>query len=145
MLNKRSSWFIPGVRNSILASPIDWPRLSGWRRLTATVYCEDMNRLTPRFLRTLLSWLLPAALLLAGQGVWAHGFTHDLAKIAGQHQNDARHDCCLPFQAAGDAACGALPVFQAVPLVTAASALLPAGSTTPTLPPYASRAPPLLS
>ena len=113
--------------------------------MTATVYFKDMNRLTPLFLRTLLRWLLPAALLLAGQGVWTHGFTHDLAKIAGQSQNDARHDCCLPFQAAGDTACAALPVFEADAPVTVASALLPVGRSTPTLFPYASRAPPLFS
>ena len=104
-----------------------------------------MNRLTPLFLRTLLRGLLPAALLLAQHGVWAHGLTHDLAKIAGHSQNDARHDCCLPFQAAGDIACAALPVFEAAPPVTVAFALLPTGRNAPTLLPYASRAPPLFS
>ena len=104
-----------------------------------------MNRLTSLFLRTLLRWLLPAALLLGGQGVWTHGFTHDLAKIAGQSQNDARHDCCLPFQAAGDTACAALSVFEAAPPVTVAFALLPTGRNALTHLPSASRAPPLFS
>jgi phytoene dehydrogenase-like protein len=92
-----------------------------------------MNRLTPFFLRKLLRWLLPAALLLAQHGVWAHGFTHDLAKIAGHSQ------------AAGDAMCAALPVFEASPPSATAPALLPVGRSISTFLPYASHAPPLFS
>ena len=100
-----------------------------------------MNRLT----LSLLRWLLPAALLLAQHGIWEHGFNHDLGKLAGQTQNDARHDCCLPFQAAGDAACAALPVFDAAPPVACAFIASPASRDRQTLLPYASRAPPPLS
>ena len=139
MLNKPASRFIPGAQDSILA-PCFGPRL------TATVYFCVMNRLTPLCLRVLLlRWLLPATLLLAQHGVWAHGFTHDLGKITGQTQNDARHDCCLPFQAAGDAACAALPVYDVAPAAAKAFIALPASRESQTLLPYASRAPPSLS
>ena len=108
-----------------------------------------MHRFTPTLsstARALLRWLLPAMLLLTQHGVWAHGFTHDLGKIAGHTQNDARHDCCLPFQAAGDAACAALPLLVTTPSAADATpcALL-AGCPARPVVPYASRAPPLYS
>ena len=113
-----------------------------------------MNRLASAFSttlgRALLRWLLPALLLLllllAQHGVWAHGFAHDLGKITGHTQNDARHDCCLPFQAAGDAACVALPQAVTAPAASdPAHAVLGAGCAARPVVPYASRAPPLYS
>lgn len=91
--------------------------------------------------------LLPLALLLAQHGVWAHGFAHDQAKIAahGQIQDHASHACCLPFQAAGDVACGAAP-FEASATAVAAICIVPGiGRLAPTHLPYSSRAPPLTS
>ena len=102
-----------------------------------------MNRLTLTFLR----FLLPAALLLAQHGVWAHGFSHDVAKINsnGEVQDHATHACCLPFQEAGDAACGALP-FCAGARPAAAISLAPAfDHFVKTCLPYRSHAPPLTS
>ena len=91
--------------------------------------------------------LLPLALLLAQHGVWAHGFGHDVAKIAahGQVQDHASHACCLPFQAAGDAACGA-PGFDTSAIRDAAIRIMPApGRHAETRLPYLSHAPPLTS
>ena len=104
-----------------------------------------MNPSSRRFLRIALRWLLPLALLLAQHGVWAHGFSHDLGKLHGQTQNDLRHDCCIAFQAAGDAACAALPLPSTAPAPAEAHAGLAAGCTVRALVPYASRAPPRLS
>lgn len=95
--------------------------------------------------RLVLRLLLPAALLLAQHGVWAHAFAHDLDRMAGHTQNDLRHDCCLPFQAAGDAACSGPPTIT--PVVTA-PAFAPAplkGRDGETVLPYTSRAPPPIS
>ena len=102
-----------------------------------------LNRPLLPFLRI----LLPLALLLAQHGVWAHGFGHDLAKITaqGQVQDHATHACCLPFQAAGDAACGA-PRFEAGTVRDAAISMAPAfGRRADTYLPYLSHAPPLTS
>ena len=99
-----------------------------------------VNRLALIFLRL----LLPALLLLAQHGVWAHGFDHDVAKIAahGQVQDHATHACCLPFQASGDAACGA-PAFGADAMPAAAiSAATESGRLADTCLPYLSHAPP---
>ncbi len=108
-----------------------------------------MNRLlTSLFRRVVLPLLLPLALLLAQHSVWAHGFAHDSAKIAahGQTQDHATHACCLPFQAAGDAACGAPPLAAAA----ASSSSTPHCTRAPgrlaqTRLPYSSRAPPASS
>lgn len=94
------------------------------------------------FLRVLLRWLLPVALLLAQHAVWAHGFTHDLAKIGGLAQNDVRQDCCVAFEASADAACAALPVPQSASSPATPHAALSAGRAVLFVPPYASRAPP---
>ena len=98
------------------------------------------------FVRRLLGFaLLPVALLLGQQGVWAHGFSHDLNKLHGQSQNDLRHDCCIAFEAAGDAACAALPLPFSTPAPMEVHGGLAAGRTVRALVPYASRAPPRLS
>ncbi len=95
--------------------------------------------------RLMLRWLLPAALLLAQHAVWAHGFTHDLAKIGGHAQSDVRHDCCIAFEASADAACAALPVPQSASLPVTPHAAPAAGRTPLLALPYASRAPPAYS
>lgn len=104
-----------------------------------------MNRLLTSLFRRVV---LPLALLLAQHSVWAHGFAHDSAKIAahGQTQDHATHACCLPFQAAGDAACGAPPLAAAA----ASSSSTPHCTRAPgrlaqTRLPYSSRAPPASS
>ena len=100
-----------------------------------------------RLLLPFFRFLLPAMLLLAQHGVWAHGFGHDLTKIAahGEVQDHATHACCLPFQAAGDAACGA-PSFGAGATPDIAISIVPKFSrSADTRLPYSSRAPPLTS
>ena len=107
-----------------------------------------MNRLLAAlFRRIVLPLVLPLALLLAQHSGWAHSFAHDSAKIAahGQSQDHATHDCCLPFQTAGDLACGT-PTQSASASGGLTSGCAPASSRpAQTLLPYCSRAPPASS
>ena len=107
-----------------------------------------MNRLlTSLFCRVALPLLLPLALLLAQHSVWAHNFAHDSATMAahGQTPDHAPHACCLPYQTAGDAACGAPSlVAGATGSITPDCAAAP-GRPAETLLPYSSRAPPSTS
>ncbi len=95
----------------------------------------------------LLRFLLPLALVLAQHGVWAHGFHHDTAKIAahGQTQDQTSHACCLPFEAAGDAACGAPGIDTGTRCEVAVVVAVAPGRATDTTLPYLSHAPPLTS
>ena len=107
-----------------------------------------MNRLlTSLFRRVVLPLALPLALLLAQHSVWAHGFAHDSARIAahGQTQDHATHACCLPFQAAGDAACGAPCLVAAATGGITPGCILAPGRLAQTRLPYSSRAPPASS
>ena len=96
---------------------------------------------------SLLRILLPLALVLAQHGVWAHGFNHDAAKIAahGQSQDHTTHACCLPFEAAGDAACGALQFDTGARCNVAVTIAVAPGRSVATSLPYLSHAPPLTS
>lgn len=95
----------------------------------------------------LLRIFLPLALVLAQHGVWAHGFSHDAAKIAahGQTQDHTTHACCLPFEAAGNAACGAPRMDAATRCDVAVNAAVVPGRCARTTLPYLSHAPPLTS
>ncbi len=96
---------------------------------------------------SLLRIFLPLALLLAQHGVWAHGFNHDAAKIAahGQSQDHTTHACCLPFEAAGDAACGAPRLDTGTRCNVAADIAVAPGRSVDTSLPFLSHAPPLTS
>lgn len=100
-----------------------------------------------RSILNLLRILLPLALMLAQHGVWAHGFHHDAAKIAahGQAQDHTIHACCLPFQAASDAACGAPVIDTGTRCEVAVFVAVASGRATDTTLPYLSHAPPLTS
>ena len=116
-------------------------------RRSAGSRCLILRPIVNRLLVPFFRILLPLALLLAQHGVWAHGFGHDTAKIVaqGQVQDHATHACCLPFQAAGDAACGA-PRFESGTVRAAATSIAPAfGRPAATHLPYLSHAPPLTS
>jgi hypothetical protein len=104
-------------------------------------------RIVSRLLLPFFRFLLPAMLLLAQHGVWAHGFGHDLTKIAahGEMQDHATHACCLPFQAAGDAACGAPGIGVGTSPHVAVGVLPALGRVANTYLPYSSHAPPLTS
>lgn len=100
-----------------------------------------------RSILNLLRILLPLALVLAQHGVWAHGFNHDAAKIAahGQAQDHTTHACCLPFEAAGDAACGSPHVNAGARCGVTVSVAVSPGRSADTSLPYLSHAPPLTS
>ncbi len=99
------------------------------------------------FRRFVLPLLLPLVLLLAQHSVWAHGFAHDSTRIAahGQAQDHATHACCLPFQAAGDAACGAPRLAAGVTGGITLDCTPAPGRPAQTRLPYSSRAPPAAS
>ena len=145
-INNRMHKIIPSIRITFLRSRI----LIFVNRLLNFLVNPRLLRPAPIYWRRLargsLAFLfLPAALLLAQHGVWAHGFSHDVGKIHGQAQNDVRHDCCLAFEAAGDAAGAAQALSAAAPVSVAAHISAPAGRCVRAPAPYASRAPPLCS
>lgn len=86
-------------------------------------------------------------LLLAQHGVWAHGFGHDVTKMAahGQTQDQTNHACCLAYGTSGDAACGATRVTSGTLPAAVAFVVSVSGRVAPTFLPYSSQAPPALS
>ena len=105
------------------------------------------SAIVKRILLPLLRLLLPVAVLLAQHGVWAHGFGHDLAKMAshGQTQDHTSHACCLPFESSGDTVCSTPRLGTSASPEAAVDTRPAFGLPTTVRPPYSSRAPPVSS